>query len=732
MNSKSILLSSVLIVGIGCGVFTSCTNEEMNADSSSPNGNSFVYNGEESPIKSVVYTAEEDGTHTFYLSPTSGLANLDAVLLADDYIMITTEGVPGGEVSLTGNGNSLVYENVSVSAANASEVASSSMTLNLTSSTTLVMSLDASMKSGDRLQAEYNGVCVLHEEETVAGADINLTEQGFGYYMGTKDGVHEYYILLSDCELSSAGGTQVTPTTPGYLLYLDYFGDGDTWKDLPFGTFTISQKKEAGTYFQDNSGVIYFDGTSTSQVMPVTSDIVISQDENGIVTIKLEVTDVTNGFISKTVEFVGELRMSDGTLSVAYPQYEEDMEFTDSDMGSGIYYGDIYGEGSGCLEVLLYDWPGANNEENGSAMTVMFVTPTFSNKDDVHIPEGTYTISNSHEVMTCLPASEMFILGGVVPFGTYLTYADGSQTGLYGYVTSGTVTVSVVTAETAEVGHSEIGDYRFDFDLETITGHKITGYWADYLDITWIADGDVNDGTTTLEQAKELELDYITHANMYTPGEIYVGALGDGFIPVTDIWQGDFTPLGEPCGYQMIDIGSAIGFINDEGNLVPGDVLRVELLVDEGTELYITPGTYEITPNRYPRNFKPGAAPRGYANADGINGTRLLEMERLFENENLSTAAGYAAIYDGTVTVSLSDKGENWFKFEIAGEDVLHHKITGTWEGPVMHGNSTTDPVLPNPEDATFNAVKPASDIARLMDSHNLPSGKELKYLLRK
>ena len=31
----------------------------------------------------------------------------------------------------------------------------------------------------------------------------------------------------------------------------------------------------------------------------------------------------------------------------------------------------------------------------------------------------------------------------------------------------------------------------------------------------------------------------------------------------------------------------------------------------------------------------------------------------------------------------VEGKGDNYFKFTIDGEDVLHHKIRGSWEGPV-------------------------------------------------
>ena len=41
-------------------------------------------------------------------------------------------------------------------------------------------------------------------------------------------------------------------------------------------------------------------------------------------------------------------------------------------------------------------------------------------------------------------------------------------------------------------------------------------------------------------------------------------------------------------------------------------------------------------------------------------------------------------------TIAPGNGGDNWYTFEVNGEDVLHHKITGSWTGPVVLGGSDT------------------------------------------
>lgn len=105
---------------------------------------------------------------------------------------------------------------------------------------------------------------------------------------------------------------------------------------------------------------------------------------------------------------------------------------------------------------------------------------------------------------------------------------------------------------------------------------------------------------------------------------------------------------------------------NDPGKLVEGDIIRLDLLVNPGDDDKITPGTYNISPNRYPAQMWPGVCLRGAQEVDHI-GTRWLFIGNAIGNGypshmkdpvfvedgplNIPSMKGYASLYTGTVTI---------------------------------------------------------------------------------
>ena len=106
------------VIGASSCLISSCSSDG-DGDTPPPalTGNSFVYGDTEHKIESVVYTVDETGKiYSFYFSPTPGLADLDAMLIADDYIRIVTN-TPTGEIDLLSGGNQLLYKKLNISSA---------------------------------------------------------------------------------------------------------------------------------------------------------------------------------------------------------------------------------------------------------------------------------------------------------------------------------------------------------------------------------------------------------------------------------------------------------------------------------------------------------------------------------------------------------------------------------------------------------------------------------------
>lgn len=725
-NYPCFLVYMVAAVSALAGMLSSCTSNEDPAPGLR-GGNAFVYGDTESSIESVVYTVDADKVYTFYFSPTKGLVDLDAMLLADDYIKIVTN-TPTGEIDLTSAGNSLVYKNLEVSSATADKVSRKSLSLQLTSTTTLEMNLDVAMTDGTSLLAAYDGLCFNGE----TGAEvITLDKQIFFYYMGDAEngaGTSNYYLAVTNLEDWQGSGENFKPLSEGYILTLDFYGEkGDDWTAFPDGTFTESSGHEAQTYYSASaySFVTYCAASGTSTDLKLTGEpVTVTRNDNGTVTVTAEFIDVDGN--DRTITFTGELNISNGTFTSYLPQIGKDVYFdgipTEERPGMGAtanYYGDLYGVGSGLIEVLMYDTATANNIPGGYAMIVTFCTNTFNDTKNLRIPEGTYQVNETMGQFTALPGSEVEIplFAMVVPSGTYASYTDETETGYYSYASGGTIKVS-------QSGDS--GYYTLEFDLVTRDGYTITGAYNGDIEISDQSEDDGNDGSTNLEENVEMDLSYLPSASCFPRDQIY--AAGLGMIDVDDIDNAElFTPVGQACGYQVIDIGAATGYFEpnplfpERGKLHEGDVIRMDLLVEPGTEDRITPGTYTVTSNRYPAQMKPGVCVRGYTGTEGNDGTRYLALKNAIGNGfpygladeyktdeyrdeyfmidgplNIASVDKFACIYEGTVTISKSDKGENWYTFDIDGKDVLKHTISGTWTGPVYLNGDTSSPVLPS------------------------------------
>ena len=81
-------------------------------------------------IKSAIYVAEEDGSHTFYLSPTEGLINAEQMKQADDYLRVMVES-PKGTVNTASDPFEIEYKDISVKKTTMNDVASVELSADL-------------------------------------------------------------------------------------------------------------------------------------------------------------------------------------------------------------------------------------------------------------------------------------------------------------------------------------------------------------------------------------------------------------------------------------------------------------------------------------------------------------------------------------------------------------------------------------------------------------------------
>lgn len=653
--------------------------------------NQFCFNGVTNDIQSVLYEYDNlNGVYTFFISPSKGIEDIEAMLNANDFIKITSS-VANGEIDLTSEGNSLSYMDFSISSAESSGIEYSELSLVLDSNN-LRLSLSAKKNSGDELRAEYHGTCT-----NVSENHITLDRAVMSFYMGKESELENYYIVLTNAEFK-LDGNEYSLESEGYALQMDLYVDNAGFVlDLPEGEYGSSSTASNFTYSDKFSGIMMKDAAgNVSELIPLTDKVVIEASGNNTYTISASfVQDGT----TYSVSFSGELPMENADFNPSLPQIGEDLDFKGF-YAEAVYEGNILENGTGLMEIVIYDENWENRISPGYGMTLVLLHDLFLDSKKSRIMPGEYTVSSSLEHSTCITTEEINIMGLVMPLGSYVMKNDGTENAEYAYVAGGNITVS-------ENGMNTV----IDGTILTPDGYTVKIYFDGPIGITDNSKDD-NDGSTTLEKDLALDLDYLPTAYCTPKTDIWVKGLGT--IPVEDLTTVT-PPAEEACGYQIIDIGMATGFYDEDGILVEGDIIRLDLLVNPGDEGKITVGTYTVTPNRYPASFRPGVAPRGYQGMEGNLGTRYMDIANAIgsgdidgdgvveENVplNIPTQAGFACLYEGTVTISKAAGGENYYTFEIDGMDVLKHKITGSWTGPVCLMGTDT-PVLPS--DNSFNA----------------------------
>lgn len=718
------------VIGASSCLISSCFSDDEGDTPPALPGNSFVFGDTEHKIESVVYTVDEQKLYSFYFSPTPGLVDLDAMLLADDYLKITTT-TPTGEIDLLAANNSLEYDSINVSAATGDNVSKAVMSLQLTSLNTAKMNLDVAMKSGETFLAGYNGTCVRQETKTEEGYDVTLTNRIFGFYLGKlkeQGGISKYKIVLTNATWD-AFGQEYNLTSEGYVLELVFFGVSDeNWKNMPTGVFFDNDNKADHTFDSESSSVLYRDKSGRMSRFTLLDPVKIVREDADNVTVTASFID--KNYEEHTLVYTGGLKISNGTLNVKLPQTERDLVI-DGAMAQGVYSGDVAQNGTGLSEITIYDRTAANNEPGGCAIKLSVFAEKFTNpKVDRRLIPGTYKAATTYAQFTWMQPSEAEIMGMVIPLGSYALYDNGEPQGEYSYPISG----DIVIRQGSDKTH-----YTVEFDLQSLAGYSIKGAYTGEIYLEDQSNDSENDGTSNLKGDYEFNMDYLPRGKCFPRDEIWVRGLGD--ISVEEACE----RAGREFGFQYLQFGDEGGTweITEEyplgggwngkgkGKLIEGDILGIDLLVKKGTEHQITPGTYQITANRYPGYFYPGVCVSGYSCYYGTSMMRVVsavgwgyvngyyDPEYMVENGwlNIPVLGKFASIYSGTVTVEKAEGGDNWYRFTVDGRDVLKHRITGSWTGPIYLGNSET-PVLES-DAATVAAMRKHLPSFREVQSRN-------------
>ncbi len=466
-----------------------------------------------------------------------------------------------------------------------------------------------------------------------------------GSYEPGEDSVADYYMLFTDnkdAKWSKEDGPQLKD---GFVLRLDCYAPlSEQPITLPSGTYKPSDEYSSMTYAPEYSYVEYYDANG---------NVAGEYDLTGDVTVK---TSALSGYIITvnvdgygSLKFSGQINFEDATLPPSvFTQIKQNLDWTFNG-ALAFYDGNLFQSNTGSLYINLYDCAFDESTggmlEDGHSFALQLFGKLFSDTKNIAPDPGTYTMGRDFKRYTWYPGTELEYMGMVGLMGCYakernLQLYDGIA---YSYLTDGTIEVESLGADV----------YRITVDCTTNYGHTVKGKFEGKIPIIDQSDDSKGSSLSTLEDDVILDLDKIPVCRTYNAGVV------------------------NGCQTFLVDIGSPSG----KDNLTEGDIMRIEVVLPEGTQ-YVQEGTYTVMTEKYETYYSPYKLGRGrWVSAAGggtdLSGTRYMH----FEEGRYLIMDHYAPAAEGTVGVTKN--ADNTWTFNIHLIDDAQFKIDGDWTGPM-------------------------------------------------
>lgn len=324
---------------------------------------------------------------------------------------------------------------------------------------------------------------ILSEVQSVEmTTDADLTgpavfdRQVAGGYYGTPEGKRygEFLVVLADGEAVSADGVYAT-IGAGRAMSLDLYYFTPLNLDnitLQPTTYKYATTQSFGTFDPAKTYCMVNDGKGNiSKVEFKAGEIKVTKSGT---TFTVEATLTTTTDEEFTASYTGPIAIEDKTATVIDPLPELENNVTDANFVCAVTK--YYNNGDPALDdcvVNLYDvQPTLGDDGNGNidydylseAGHCVSLYLTTAHSDTPTLQEGTYTASDAGKAGTYEPGSQVEFMETMQATGTFCEQRNDNYESVYGFINSGTVTVT------------KVGDgYRFVLDFTTDKGYKISG-----------------------------------------------------------------------------------------------------------------------------------------------------------------------------------------------------------------------------------------------------------------
>lgn len=344
---------------------------------------------------------------------------------------------------------------------------------NLKDGTTYVIAVAASNKE---VYSEVKSVEMATDKDLSGPAVFDRQVAG-GYY-GTPEGKRygEFLVVLADGEAVGADGIYAT-IGAGRALSLDLYYFTPLNLDnitLQATTYKYATTQSFGTFHPDKTFCMVNDGKGNiSRVEFKAGEIKVTKSASGLT---IEATLTTTDDKEFTASYTGPITIEDKTASKIEPLPDLSKNVTGVTFirALGKFYNNDTGTANDCI-VNLYDVEPTVGDDydylmSAGHMVSLYLTTALS--EEMVLQEGTYAASTTGTPGTYAPGEQMEFMESMLATGTYCEERNDSYESVYGFITSGTVTVTKVGT-----------NYRFVLDFTTDKGYKVGGTYEGALEM---------------------------------------------------------------------------------------------------------------------------------------------------------------------------------------------------------------------------------------------------------
>lgn len=314
-------------------------------------------------------------------------------------------------------------------------------------------------------------------DQAVEGPIVFDRQAAGGYYPTESSYIGEFLLVLADGETTESGGVYAT-TGAGRAMSIDLY---QMAVSNPNTTITLPARDYR---YATNKGLTTFDPVKTyCMVNDGKGNITRTDFKAGTISVKqagstytITATLTTTDDEEFTASYEGPLTIENKTPSEIpdLPTLDKDVTNLTFIRALGKYYSDS-ATADNCI-VNLYDVEPTisyGSDYLGQAGHMVSLDLSTAVSTEMRLQEGTYSVSTSGAPGSYAAGYQTEFMDTMLPVGTYCEERNDNFQSFYGFVSSGTVTIT-----------KSGSGYRFVLDFTTDKGHKVSGTYEGNVEMT--------------------------------------------------------------------------------------------------------------------------------------------------------------------------------------------------------------------------------------------------------